>query len=194
MISVRRTTTTALVAAALALAPATTATAEPGPGHGGDRGQLRQLLRDVERLDSRLERVAGSKSMTRLADDHEAALVANVEADRAELAALAGEAQADPAYDTRAARRELRGLRVQNYPLAISIVRGVERATEEAAALPEAAAELALALEGALAVDDETAKEAVKAARDHLVAALELLDDSDEETEDETETEPEELG
>jgi len=193
MINTRRTAIASAAAAAVFFAPAAAEAAKPDhvPGSQGGKSQLRQLLKDIDGMDARLERIASSKSMTKLADVHESVLVANTVADRAELAAFAAAAQADPAYDTRGARKELRELRGQNYQIAISIVRGVERATEDATAVPEAAAELVLALEAALAARDETDKDVLKAAREHLSTALDMLDDEADADEDEDEDEAE---
>ena len=59
---------------------------------------------------------------------------------------------ADSTVDTRAARKELRSFRVENFRLVVNVLRQAEGLADDAAADPEAQAFLAQAEEAALAI------------------------------------------
>lgn len=175
MTRLRHSAVATLVAASIAVSPAlaTTASAEPE----GVRSQVRQLIKDIDGKDRRLDRISGASRTTRLADDHEAVLVDSITADRADLATLRAEAEAaDSTYDARAVRRQLRTFRVENYGLATNIVRRAEQLTVAAAADPAALALVDAGLAAALALTADSTKADVRAARQHLAAAQAALD------------------
>src|SRR5690349_6098062 len=67
----------ALVATAALTAPATSAVAQAASAPAV-KGQAKQLLKDIAGKDARLARLSTSDAVTRLADDTEAELVANI--------------------------------------------------------------------------------------------------------------------
>ena len=106
-------------------------------GNKGDKGDkaLRQVLRDIEKADERLAKVA-RESRTAAIGDHAAAVLANVAADRAALAALALAVQSpESGLDLRATRKAVKDVEVQNYSRVINDLRhALELAAEIAAA------------------------------------------------------------
>lgn len=134
-----------------------------------------QLLRAIGTLDRALDRVAVSRQTTRLADDNEAALLANVVLDQALLAQLGEQVSVDAAV----VRDELRAFRVTNYALAATILRQAEQIADEVPADPEAAAHLAVAVAKAHAITATSPMVDVKEARTALTAALDELEDDD---------------
>lgn len=119
-------------------------------------------------------RAAAGDAVTSLADDNEAALVANVAGARAAVAELRAAAEAGgTGFDARAARQQLHGFRVENFGQVAAILHQVEDLTPAAAAGdPEAQAFLARARAGALAIGVTSAKAEVRAVK-ALVAAAE---------------------
>lgn len=165
------------LAAAAASAALLAPTANAQAAEAVSKSQTKQLVKDVAGKDKRLARLATSTKVTRLADENEQVLVANIADDRADLAALKAAAEsADSTYDAKSVRKDLRSVRVQNYVLAANIVKQAERLAEEAAADPEAAAAVDAALDAALALTADSTKAEVKAARAHLQDAHEELE------------------
>lgn len=148
--------------------------------------ELRQLQRDIAKTDARLVKVA-RESRTAPIGEHAATVLANVAADRAALVELAGAVEAaDSAVDLRAARKELRNVRAQNYNKVVNDLRhALELAGEISAAsallsadpaapvAELAAAQLALdsAIAKALLVTASSDKDELRAVKADLEAA-----------------------
>lgn len=192
MNTTRRITATALATAALLAPAALSATAVAAPDKPTKptkpaktvKAQSKQLLKDIAGKDKRLVRLSTSNAVGSLADDTEAAVVANVTDARAALADLATTVEAaDSTVDTRAARKELRSFRVENFRIVVNVVRKVEGLEEAAAADPEAVTHLAAAEDAALLITATSTKADIRAAREHLEAArAELEGETDTET------------
>lgn len=185
----RRITATLLATAALAApsALATTAEARPDKPAKTVKAQSKQLLKDIAGKDKRLARLTTSNAVEGLADDTEAEVVANVTDARTALADLATTVQAaDSTVDTRAARKELRSFRVENFRIVVNVVKKVEGLEEAAAADPEAVMHLAAAEAAALEITATSTKADIRAVRAHVQAAQAELE-GDTETETETE-------
>ena len=181
----RRITATLLATAALAApsALATTAEARPDKPAKTVKAQSKQLLKDIAGKDKRLARMATSNAVEGLADDTEAEVVANVTDARTALADLATTVQAaDSTVDTRAARKELRSFRVENFRIVVNVVKKVEGLEEAAAADPEAVMHLAAAEAAALEITATSTKADIRAVRAHVQAAQAELE-GDTETE-----------
>lgn len=170
-----RRTVAALVASAALVAPTTLtmSTAEAKPASTRTvKSQAKQLLKDVAREDRQLVKLATGHRVTGLADDTEAELVANITEARATLADVKAAVEAaDSTVDTKAARKDLRSFRVQNFTHAAHVLAKVEELTVAAAADPEAQAFLAQAETAALAVTAASTKAEVKAAKALLASA-----------------------
>lgn len=183
----RRITATLLATAALAApsALATTAEARPDKPAKTVKAQSKQLLKDIAGKDKRLARMTTSNAVEGLADDTEAEVVANVTDARTALADLATTVQAaDSTVDTRAARKELRSFRVENFRIVVNVVKKVEGLEEAAAADPEAVMHLAAAEAAALEITATSTKADIRAVRAHVQAAqAELEGDTETETE-----------
>ena len=183
----KRTTrrTAGLVATAALAAPSAFATAEAAPKPDKPvKAQTKQLLKDIAGKDARLARLSTSEAVTLLADDTEAELVSNIEDARTSLGEVKTSVEAaDSTVDTRAARKELRSFRVENFRIVVNILRKAEGLEEAAAADAEATGHLAAAEAAALEITATSTKADVRAARDHVKAAQAELD-----TETETET------
>lgn len=183
----RRLTATLLATAALAAPSALASTAEARPDKPAKtvKAQSKQLLKDIAGKDKRLARMATSNAVEGLADDTEAEVVANVTDARTALADLATTVQAaDSTVDTRAARKELRSFRVENFRIVVNVVKKVERLEEAAAADPEAVMHLAAAEAAALEITATSTKADIRAVRAHVQAAqAELEGDTETETE-----------
>lgn len=183
----RRITATLLATAALAApsALATTAEARPDKPAKTVKAQSKQLLKDIAGKDKRLARLTTSNAVEGLADDTEAELVANVTDAQTALADLATTVQAaDSTVDTRAARKELRSFRVENFRVVVNVVKKVEGLEEAAAADPEAVMYLAAAEAAALEITATSTKADIRAVRAHVQAAqAELEGDTETETE-----------
>ncbi len=171
-------TVTAFVAAAALAVPVGLMTsaqaANPRPDKPGKtaHGQTRQLLKDIAGKDKRLARLTTATALTSLDDDTEVSLVANIEAARAELADLTTTAEAaDSTVDTRAARKELRTFRVENFRLVVNVLRHAENLTEAASSDPAATSHLAEAEAAALEIDAHSSRADIRAARAHVEAA-----------------------
>jgi hypothetical protein len=181
----RRIVATVVATAALAAPTTLTMSAADAEPHSttGAKPQAKQLLKDIAGKDKRLARLATSHSVTALADDTEAALVANVTEARDTLAVLRTTVEAaDSAVDTRAVRKELHGFRTENLRQVVTVLKHVDALSDDAAADPEATALLTAAETAALAVTPTSPKADVKAAK-ALVHAAEAelgLDDADE--------------
>lgn len=186
----RRITATLLATAALAApsALATTAEARPDKPAKTVKAQSKQLLKDIAGKDKRLARLTTSNAVEGLADDTEAELVANVTDARTALADLATTVQAaDSTVDTRAARKELRSFRVENFRVVVNVMKKVEGLEEAAAADPEAVMYLAAAEAAALEITATSTKADIRAVRAHVQAAqAELEGDTETETEGDT--------
>ncbi|WP_439936499.1 hypothetical protein ACS3YM_11100 [Nocardia sp. N13] len=178
----KRTTrlTAGLVATAALAAPSAFATAQaaqPDKPAKPAEAQTKQLLKDIAGKDARLARLSTSAAVTRLADDTEAALVSNLDGARAWLGDVRTSVEAaDSTVDTRAARKELRSFRVENFRIVVNILSKAERLEEPAAADAEAAGHLAAAETAALDITATSTKADIRAARDHVKAAQAELD------------------
>jgi len=172
----------AAVALIAPLAMSTSATATPGKKPATTKTHTKQLLKAISVKDAQLARIAAADRTTRLADDHEAAVVSNIGADRATLAELRTDAEAvGSTLDSKAVRKELHDFRVVNYVLSGNILRQAERVEDELAADPEAAAHLEEAITAALAITAESTKSDVRDAREQLrLAKGEVESDEDE--------------
>lgn len=178
----KRTTrlTAGLVATAALAAPSAFATAQaaqPDKPAKPAKAQTKQLLKDIAGKDKRLDRLSTSNAVESLADDTEAEVVANVTDARTALADLKTTVEAaDSTVDTRAARKELRSFRVENFRIVVNILSKAERLEEPAAADAEAAGHLAAAETAALDITATSTKADIRAARDHVKAAQAELD------------------
>lgn len=175
----KRTTrlTAGLVATAALAAPSAFATAQAAPPATSVKGQTKQLLKDIAGKDARLARMATSDAVTRLADDTEAELVANLDDARTSLGEVKTSVEAaDSTVDTRAARKELRSFRVENFRIVANILAKAERLEESAATDAEATEHLVAAEDAALAIAATSTKADIRAARDHVKAAQAELD------------------
>ena len=178
----KRTTrlTAGLVATAALAAPSAFATAQaaqPDKPAKPAEAQTKQLLKDIAGKDARLARLSTSAAVTRLADDTEAELVSNLDGARAWLGDVRTSVEAaDSTVDTRAARKELRSFRVENFRIVVNILSKAERLEEPAAADAEAAGHLAAAETAALDITATSTKADIRAARDHVKAAQAELD------------------
>ncbi len=172
-----------LVATAALAAPSTLAAAEPAPPVKPVKTQTKQLLKDIAGKDKRLARLSTSNAVEALADDTEAELVANVTDARTALADLRTTVEAaDSTVDTRAARKELRSFRVENFRIVVNLVKKVEGLEEAAAADPEAVTHLAAAEAAALEITATSSKADLREAREHLKAAQAELETETEAT------------
>lgn len=169
----RRLTATVLATAALAAPSALATSAEAAPGKPETvKSQTKQLLKDIAGKDKRLVRLSTSNAVDRLADDTEAELVMTVTEARTALADLKTNVEAtDSTVDTRAARKELRSFRVENFRIVVNVVAQVERLEEAAGADPEAIAHLAATEAAALEITATSTKADIRAVRAHLKAA-----------------------
>ena len=187
----KRTTrlTAGLVATAALAAPSAFAAAQadqPDRPSKPVKAQTKQLLKDIAGKDARLVRLSTSNAVTLLADDTEAELVSNIEDARTALGEVKTSVEAaDSTVDTREARKELRGFRVENFRLVVNILRKAESLEEAAATDPEATEHLAAAEAAALEITATSTKVDVRTAREHVQAAQAELDG---ETETEAET------
>ena len=164
-------------------------TSKPGkpPKPAPQNPQAKQLAKDVAVKDAFLAKVAASARTAALPDDLESAVRANIDTDRAALAALA------TATDTRAARASVQALRVENYVLVVGVLEEAVELQEEAAtaADPEAAAYVQSAIDTVLSVTASSPKSELQAAKADLEAAQEELDASaEDDTEGDVEDEP----
>ena len=191
MNTTRRITATALATAALVVPSALAATAVAAPDKPVKpvkpaktvKAQTKQLLKDIAGKDKRLDRLSTSNAVESLADDTEAEVVANVTDARTALADLKTTVEAaDSTVDTRAARKELRSFRVENFRIVVNLVKQVEGLEEAAAADPEAVTHLAAAEAAALEITATSTKADLRDARDHLKAAQAELETETEAT------------
>ena len=177
MTTTRRITATALATAALVAPSALAATAVAAPDKPTKpaktvKAQTKQLLKDIAGKDKRLERLSTSTAVEALADDTETEVVSNVTDARTALAELKTSVEAaDSTVDTRAARKELRSFRVENFRIVVTIVKKVEGLEEAAGADPEAVMHLAAAEAAALEITATSSKADLRAAREHVKAA-----------------------
>lgn len=191
MNTTRRITATALATAALVAPSALAATAvaaadkpdKPAKPAKTVKAQTKQLLKDIAGKDKRLARLSTSTAVEGLADDTEAEVVANVTDARTALADLRTTVEAaDSTVDTRAARKELRSFRVENFRIVVNVVKKVEGLEEAAAADPEAVTHLAAAEAAALEITATSTKADLRAVREHLKAASAELEGETETT------------
>ena len=185
MNTTRRITATALATAALVAPSALAATAVAAPDKPTKptkpaktvKAQTKQLLKDIAGKDKRLERLSTSTAVEALADDTETEVVGHVTDARTALAELKTSVEAaDSTVDTRAARKELRSFRVENFRIVVNLVKKVEGLEEAAAADPEAVSHLAAAEAAALEITATSSKADLRAAREHVKAAQAELD------------------
>lgn len=149
------------------------------------KAQTKQLLKDIAGKDKRLARLSTSNAVQGLADDTETQLVSQIDAARADLGEVKTSVEAaDSTVDTRAARKELRSFRVENFRIVVNILTKAEGLEESAATDPEATEHLAAAEAAALAITANSTKADIRAARKHVQAAQAELDTED--TEDTT--------
>lgn len=169
----RRLTATVLASAALAAPSALATTAAATPAETKTvKAQSKQLLKDIAGKDRRLGRLSTSNAVQALADDTEAGLVTNVTEARTALADLRTTVEAaDSTVDTRAARKDLRSFRVENFRIVVNVLKQVEGLEEAAAADPEAVAHLAAAEAAALEIAATSTKADIRAVREHVQAA-----------------------
>ena len=165
-----------VVAAALATlalsAPSAALSTAVAAGDHAPQAQTKQLLKDIAGKDNRLARLAEGNAVDRLADDTQAALVANIGEARAHLAGVRAAAEAaGSTLDTRDARKDLHAFRVENFRLVVNLLRQAEGLAAAAATDPEAQAHLDLAEDAALAVTATSTRADIRAAREHLDAA-----------------------
>jgi len=191
MNTTRRITATALATAALVAPSALAATAVAAPDKPVKptkpaktvKAQTKQLLKDIAGKDKRLERLSTSTAVVSLADDTEAELVDNLTDARSALAELKTTVEAaDSTVDTRAARKELRSFRVENFRIVVNLVKKVEGLEEAAAADPEAVTHLAAAEAAALEITATSTKADIREVREHVKAAEAELDGETETT------------
>ena len=129
--------------------------------------ELRQVLRDLAKVDERLAKVVREDRIAAIGD-HAAAVLANVAADRAALTELATSVQVvDSGLDLREVRKALRDVREQNYN---KVVNDLRHALELAAEIE--AARVALATDPAAPVAD---LDAAQLALDAAVAKALLI-------------------
>ena len=90
--------------------------------------KLRQALRDIARVDARLDRAVRHSRLERLGAEARTAVLANVALDRAKLATLkTAVGAADSVLDLRQVRRNLRQTRPQVYTVVINDLRQAAR-------------------------------------------------------------------
>ncbi|MDT0183870.1 hypothetical protein Q9S36_27135 [Microbacterium sp. ARD31] len=164
--------TAGLVATAALVAPSGLATAQPAKPDHSVKGQTKQLLKDIAGKDARLDRMSTSDAVTRLADDTEATLVANIGEARTDLGEFKTAVEAaDSTVDTKAVRKELRSFRVENFRIVANVLAKAERLEESAASDAEAVEHLTAAEDAALAITATSTKADIRAAREHVKAA-----------------------
>ena len=182
----KRTTrlTAGLVAAVAVAAPSAFAAAQAAEPAPTVKAQTKQLLKDIAGKDKRLARLSTSNAVVSLADDTEAALVANLGEARTDLGEIKSAAEAaDTTLDTRAARKDLRAFRVENFRIVVNILKKAEGLEEAAAADPEATAHLAEAEAAALEITAASTKADIRAVREHIqLAEAELEPETETET------------
>ena len=175
--------TAGIVATAALAAPSAFAAAQasqpdkPSKPDTTVKGQTKQLLKDIAGKDARLARLTTSNAVTRLADDTEAELVSNLEDARTSLGEVKTAAEAaDSTVDTRAARKELRSFRVENFRIVVNILAKAEGLEEAAATDAVATEHLAAAEAAALEITATSTKADIRDAREHVKAAQAELD------------------
>lgn len=171
-------TTAALTLTGQAMMTAATAKPHAVGAHakGVAKSSASAVLRDITRLTAALDRSVRPSRIGTLAEDVQAAVVANVEADKDELTWLAEDvAAADGTLDLRQVRADLRTLRPENYLLAVNVLRKAAELEGAAAANPEAAALVQSAVDLALTVTAASPKSVIRDARAALSGAEDLL-------------------
>ncbi|HXH77846.1 hypothetical protein [Nocardioides sp.] len=142
------------------------------PSKASEAPKTKQLLKAIDVRDAKLERLTTAERTSELSDDVEAAFVANMTADRTALATLRADAEAvGSTLDVKTVRKDLHDFRVVNYVLAGNILRKAEKLETELTADPTAAAQLAAAVDAALAITAVSTKDDVRDARDLLKLA-----------------------
>jgi hypothetical protein len=165
--------------------------AKGGQGKGAAaQGASATVLRDIARTSAALDRTVRANRIGTLAEDVQAAVVANVEADKAALAALATAVSSpDSTQDLRQVRRDVRQVRPENYVQAVNVLRKAARVAAAATDDAEATALVDSAVATALTVTASSPKSLLREARADLAAAQALLD-TDEDGTDTTTEEP----
>lgn len=181
----------AAVVAATALTFTGVHTADAKPAHAGSHAKAEKaakakggkaaaakdpaakLARDVARVLSRLDRAVGEKRLAKLSTEDRDAVLANAELDRADIGLAA-------------TKSDLRAFRVENYRLAVNILRQAAKAEAAATEAGDTAAGALVtsAVEKARAVRATSPKSDVKAARADLSAALDLLEPEESDLEE----------
>ena len=173
-------TTAALTLTGQALVTAASAKPQHAGSHakgGSVKSGTAALVRDLTRLSAALDRTVRPSRIGTLAEDVQAAVVANVEADRQDLAVLAEDvAAAGGTVDVRQVRADLRDLRPENYVLAVNVLRKAARVGAAATDSAEATALVQSAVDLALTVTATSPKSLLREARAALSAAEELLE------------------
>lgn len=154
------------------------------------QGGAAKVLRDIARTSRALDRTVRENRIGNLAADIQAAVVLNVEADKAALTALATAVSApDSTQDLSQVRRDLHQLRPENYVLSVNVLRKAARVAAAATDNAEATALVDSAVATALTVTASSPKSLLRDARADLAAAQALLD-ADTDTTDTTEPAP----
>lgn len=173
-------TTAALTLTGQALATSASAKPQHAGSHAKGssvKGSTAALVRDITRLSAALDRTVRPSRIGTLAEDVQAAVVANVEADKQDLAWLAEDvAAAGGTVDVRQVRADLRDLRPENYVLSVNVLRKAARVGAAATESPEATALVQSAVDLALTVTATSPKSVLREARAALSAAEELLE------------------
>ncbi len=173
-------TTAALTLTGQALATAASAKPQHAGSHAKGssvKGGTAALVRDITGLTAALDRTVRPSRIGTLAEDVQAAVVANVEADKQDLVWLAEDvAAAGGTVDVRQVRADLRDLRPENYVLAVNVLRKAARVGAAATDSAEATALVQSAVDLALTVTAASPKSVLREARAALSAAEELLE------------------
>ena len=173
-------TTAALTLTGQALATAASAKPQHAGSHAKGssvKGGTAALVRDITGLTAALDRTVRPSRIGTLAEDVQAAVVANVEADKQDLVWLAEDvAAAGGTVDVRQVRADLRDLRPENYVLAVNVLRKAARVGAAATDSAEATALVQSAVDLALTVTATSPKSVLREARAALSAAEELLE------------------
>lgn len=176
----------AVVAAALTLT-APVAQAAPGGGHGHGHAKQtkapagqKQLLKDVAKAESALDRALKPSRTGMLTPETLAALQANADADKAALAEVATAAQlADGSTDLKQARKDLKALRTENYVLVVNVLRKAERLIAEADPAATDVSALDAVVANALTITASSPKSLLRELRAELEAAAPADDATD---------------
>jgi hypothetical protein len=146
----------------------------PKPGKGSDHvaRMQRQLLHEVAKVSRKLDGATKQSRIGMLSDTTQAALLANVAADKSGLDAYRTMASsAAGSVDLRQARKDVKKLRPVNYVLVVNVLRKAERLQAGATAGSAAAVSTAAVVTKALTVDASTDRATLRELRRDLEAA-----------------------